>query len=139
MTAVGYEAEASLIRARFEEQWDPRVPVNYPNMPDNKPAARTAWLRLSILPTDARVASIGGPAVRYRHDGDIIAEIHAPENQGSGPALALADDVCAAFRAWRSGELIAWAPRVVVVGNRDGWYVVNVIAPYQRDETFSNP
>jgi len=137
-SASGYQGEAAVIREWFEAGWESGVPLQlvenapFPDKPTNAP-----WARLAVRSTDARVASVGGPSVRFRHAGDIILEVFVPEGVGDGRARELADLGCDIVRAREESGIRVWAPRAIPLGVRDGWYRINVVAPYERDETFT--
>lgn len=138
---MGYEFEAQRILSRFAAEWtdngDELTPIAWPNTPFDPPQSG-AWVRITIQPSTSRVASIAGPYTRFRHDGDVVVEIFAPHGDGTETALMLADRAAAIFRGFEHHNLTFFAPRMVHVGNRDGWYRVNVICPYQRDTAFAH-
>ena len=134
----GYLGEAETIRKWFRSEWDSGVPIhlieggNFPDKPDDGP-----WARLAIRSRDGYPAAIGGPTIRYRHDGDIILEIFTPEGGGDGPARALVDSGCEIVRGRDEDSIVVWNVRAIPLGVRDGWYRINVIASFSRDEDFA--
>lgn len=134
---MSYVSEAALIRNRFESQWSSPIPAF---ILENKKVSKPTdapWVRMTIQNGDANVACVGGSTIRYRHDGSVIVEIWTPLGEGDGEARELGDLAASIFRGWESGGLRFWAPRVVPLGERNGWYRVNMIAPFQRDTDFS--
>ena len=135
---TGYVGEAATIRAWFEDEWESGVPIKLLEnaakfaKPDNAP-----WARLSIHSNDAHVASVGGPNVRFRHLGDIVLEVFAPEGIGDGRARELADLGCSIIRGRSENGVQVWAPKAIPAGTKDGWYQINVVAPFSRDEDFT--
>lgn len=134
----GYLGEAETIRDWFVAEWDAdAVPIQiYENVkfdqPDDEP-----WARLTIRSRDAAPASIGGPAVRYRHPGAIILEIFNPVGHGDGRARELADEGLAIIRGRQEGGLTVWTAGAIPIGERDGWYKIDVLGTYSRDEDFA--
>jgi len=133
----GYVGEAATIRGWFDSEWDATVPIHmvdgsaFKDKPDNGP-----WARMAIQSRGAEVASIGGPAVSFRHTGDVVVEIFVPEGVGDGRGRALADLACDILRGKQDGGIVVWNARAIPLGVHDGWYRINVIGPYQRDEDF---
>lgn len=141
---MGYDTEAAAIRARFYAEWGNTTPIAWPNVSFTPPASPKApWVRLTILPADARQASAAVPGQRtLRSVGQIIVQVFVPEGGGDGQAEALAEQACAIFRGVRADGiryqgLRGEAPRARTIGNDGrGWYQVNAEIPYQRDSTF---
>jgi len=134
----GYIGEAETIRGWFLAEWDSGVPIHvYENTKFTDKPDDAIWARLRVLSRDAYPAAIGGPTIRYRHDGDIILEIFAPESTGDGAARSLADDACAIMRGREDGGIVVWTARAIPLGVRDGWYRINVVGSFSRDEDFA--
>ena len=88
----GYLDEAETIRDWFVAEWDSTVAIDiYENQKFTKPTD-AHWARLTIRSQEGRPASIGGPNIRYRHDGNILLEVFAPEGVGDGRARELIDE-----------------------------------------------
>lgn len=128
--------EYATIRAAFIDEWGSETIVVEDNAAA-KPTDQVAWIRFQVLGTDARVAGIGGPQTRYRHDGDVVIEIFGPLNKGPGRVLELADKASALLRGLQVGGITFWAPRLIRVAPDRAWYRRNLICPFQRDEVFA--
>lgn len=135
----GYEGEAETIRAWFRSEWDSGVPIQifenvaFKDKPDDE-----HWARLRVRSFEGAPATIGGPDVKYRHDGDIILEIFSPEGVGDGRARELADEALEIIRGREEGGITVWRAWAVPIGNRgDGWYRINALGSYSRDEDFT--
>lgn len=134
----GYQGEEATIRGWFKAEWPSGTPIQlienskFSDKPDNAP-----WARMTVRSTGARVASIGGPVQRHRHDGDIILEVWVPEGIGTGKAKELADLGCGIIRGKEEGGITVWSARAIPLGVRDGWYRINVIGSFSRDEDFT--
>lgn len=130
-----YVSEGAAIRAWFTAEWESGVPIHllenseFTDKPENAP-----WARLAIRPNDVNAVAVGGPVTRYRYDGDIILEIFTPSGTGDGRAKELADLGDTILRGRAEDGIQVWAARAITLGVRDGWYRINVIARYQRDE-----
>lgn len=133
----GYTGEGNAVQELFRAHWEDAAPVAWPNVDFRKPTGEP-WVRFSVLGSAASVASIGGPAAQYRHEGDVIVQVFTPKGEGPLRARQLADKAAGIFRGRLSGGMAFWAPRVVEVGTNDGWYQLNVICPMWRTETFAH-
>lgn len=135
----GYLDEAETIRGWFLSEWDSGVPIHiYENQKFADKPDDEAWARLAIRSRSEGVpAAVGGPQVKYRHPGSIILEIFTPGGVGDGRARELADEGAAIIRARQEDGIIVWTTGAVVLGVRDGWYRINVIGTYTRDEDFT--
>jgi hypothetical protein len=133
---MGWASEYATIRAQFMDNWGGETIVAEENAA-GEPTDQVAWIRFQVLGTDGRVAGIGGPQTRYRHDGDVVIEIFAPLNHGVGRSRELADKASSILRGLQVGGITFWAPRLIKVGPRGAWYRMNLICPFQRDEVFA--
>jgi hypothetical protein len=84
---------------------------------------------------------ISGPYRQHRHPGLVVVQLFAPTNKGDAVALGLADELLAVFRhqrvAFSGGSMLFRTPYASVVGTTDdGWFQVNVTAPFIRDAVF---
>lgn len=133
---MGWLEEYAAIRSAFVDQWGDTTLVVEDNSAA-RPTDQVPWIRFQVLGSDARVASIGGPQTRYRHDGDVVIEIFAPLNAGPGRVLQLADEASAYLRGLQIDGITFWAPRLVRVAENTSWHRRNLICPFQRDEVFA--
>lgn len=135
---MSYQNEAGTIRAWFEDGWESGVPIHlienskFSDKPDDAP-----WARLLIRSQEAFPVSIGGPTIRYRHPGSIIVEIRVPEGIGDGRGRELADLACSIVRGKEEDGITVWSARAIPLGVRDGWYRINVLGTFSRDEDFT--
>ncbi len=129
---MSYAAERAVIRQRFAAAWNNRTPIAWPNVDFRIPA--TAWVRFGFFPGPADQISVGGGGQDlYRADGDVVIEIFAPRGKGDPEAAELTDLAVEAFRGFRTASIAFWTPRATAGEEVDGWWKVDVIAPYQRD------
>ena len=132
---MSYLSERQAIQSRFGDEWGDRTEVSWPNV-DFSPPSGEAWVRFRVQSGPAAQVAMGGPENLYRHDGDVVIEVFAPRGHGERAALEHADLAAAAFRAWRTAELTFWTPRLTPAEVVDGWWKVDVICPFQRDNRF---
>lgn len=128
---TGFVTEQSDIVSAFETAW------NFTRIAhDNEqfdPQSLTEYVRITDNKVGGRQASLGdNPLYRYR--GIVTVQVFVKPNIGTARSMALCDNVTPIFRSARIGQIQFQVPYPVVVGNRDGWYQVNVICPYYRDE-----
>ena len=132
---MSYDANRIAIQSHLQSGWtttpilfDGAVPAQH----------QDEWIRLNIFDTSANQASIGGAAVKYRHNGLIVIEIYVEnsEQTGSGKATRYGDTLAALFRGETVGDALFRSPVVRQIGRDEGWYRVNVEVPFQRDECF---
>lgn len=134
----GYEGEAATVRGWFLAEWDSGIPIHlienspFPDKPDNAP-----WARLSIRNNPAGPATVGGPSRRYRHGGSIILEVFVPADIGDGLARELADAGATIIREKQEDGITVWSVQAIPIGVEDGWYRINVLGTFSRDEVFT--
>lgn len=143
---MSYATQAAAIRARFYAGWKAaqgftdaqmQTRVEWPNSTLTKPATPASWVRLAILPADAFRADLG-EVKTYRHIGLVTVQVFVPENTSDSAAWTLAEAACEVFRGVSEGGihyegLRGEAPRIQTVGVKDGYYQLNVLAPYWSD------
>ena len=132
---MGYEDERAAIEAKFTTGWAGATPIAYENV-KYTPVAGTAFVSLDIVPAGSNQITLGDSPL-YRHGGAISIGIYTPKWQGTKIAKDYADAAAAIFRnANAFSGILCRAPYMDVVGEKDGWYKINVIVPFQRDEIF---
>lgn len=102
----------------------------------NLPDPASLWISLSILNGEAFQNTILAQTNNHRHPGVIIIQVHAPLNAGNGAALAKASLIATAFRNWCGTTVRCRAVSVKEIGEKEGFYLVNVSIPFHRDELF---
>lgn len=99
-----------------------------------EPQANTPWSRVTVLPAQPEVTSLGGNGYD-EHNGVLQIDLFYPLNQGTGAVHAKADDICALFKA---GARFSYGGDTVVIrssgrknGRKDGgWFKVTVSVLY---------
>lgn len=116
------------------------VPMAMPNRDFDppKPDSGKTWGRLTIQQGNGFLLEISGPLRQERFPGLAVVQLFAPSNQGDRGVLALADSLMAVLRRRRvsftNGSVLFRTPYARAIGNgSDGWYQVNVTAPFIRD------
>lgn len=134
---MGFASFGNAIRERFEDQVGTpnSLVVHYDNGPPQP--LEQSWYRLTIETMAPQLAETGGTARRYRTEGLIRVELHAPVGKGDGALLAIADAITTAFRnvSLASPDMHFRAPRLVGAPTRvDAWFRRVVEIPFWADE-----
>lgn len=115
----------------------PDAPIAFDNVP-NGPTLQAAidgkqpWVRLTLVPGDTMTVAIGdGP--KARHSGLIMLQVFTPERTGSTQAMQLADSLAQHIQYWQQGGLETQAASLARVGSQNGWFQINISAPYRAD------
>ena len=116
------------------EAAQPTVDVAYPNV-HYEPTRGTNWVRVTLNWGDQRPASVGGATNRYRTVGVITVQVFADQGGGPVTALQIADDVVACFRGTTISTIRTKGTSLQDVGGDGAWYQINVITPFEFDET----
>jgi hypothetical protein len=146
MPETGFVDERSAIEQRFYTQWAAITPIKFENVEFVQPEA-SPWVSLIIQRGSGDQIDIGTSNPTHRYNGVINVQIFTPQltgtrSQGSTAADALADKVSGIFRnaqfsSGALGTIRCRTPRIVVSGNDPyGWYQINVLTPYVRDQNF---
>lgn len=98
------------------------------------PKGLTEWVKLTTRSNESFQASMGADVNVYRYEGTLIVQLFGELNKGSGRLAELTDRVCDLFRSKRIGNITFRVPQVIDVGTQDGWYQINVICDFYRDE-----
>ena len=140
---MSYALERQTIESRFNTQWAAATPIAWDNV-EYVPTPGTAFVAISILNADAFQASIGGIGgygQLHRFNGIININIFTPEGTGTATARGYADTAAAIFRSWSSSiatsqKITCRSPYITSIGEKEGWYQLNVTVPFFRDEAF---
>lgn len=127
---MAFDAIRAAIEDHFSTNYSTTV-VAYDNVPFTPPA--TSHVRLFILDGGGSQVDMGA-APSYRYTGVVEVQVFVPSDSGSGPAMQLADEVATLFRGRTLGGVVCRTPYATRVGQRDGWYQVNVTVPFYFDE-----
>ena len=130
---AGYETERQIFEARMSAQWK-TTSIAWDN-DDFIPTPGTAWVRFTIINSDANNASLGSN-ILIRDTGFLDIGIFVPVGTGTNTARGYVDTIAAIFRNWSSGGITCKAPVIKRVGELNGWFQYNVTVPFDRDTTF---
>ena len=133
--SMGFEDIRLAVESRLAS-W-PDAPVSFDNV-QTQPSVQAAidakapWVRLTIVPGDTLTAAIGdGP--NARHTGLLVLQIFTAERVSSAKAMQLADSLAQHVQYWQDGKFETQAASLARVGQQNGWYQVNVSAPFRAD------
>lgn len=108
--------------------------IEWPNM-TFKPSSDKSWMRFNILDVDTKQITFGDIQNIHRAHGLVIVQVFSPLNIGDSEAMTIADAVAKIFRNWCGTTVRCREAAKRVIGpDGHGWYQVNVIVPFQRDE-----
>lgn len=139
---IGYETERADIESRVTSiLTTTTTPVKFDNVSHllkGTTALETVnglseWVRVTILNNDSETVEVGGS--RTRHNGEIVFSIFVASGTGTDRARELADDLFDGFVNVNFGTIQTQTPSVSRVGDEDGFYHLQVIVPFYRDQT----
>lgn len=140
---MGIESTALVLRERFKALWT-YSGIAWQNVPldDVQKKAQedsTGWVRFNVLPGQQIAAGLGGDgSTLYRTPGTIIVEIYIARGVSQNLAEQWADLAGAIFRGKElAPQITCRAPAVIVVGNEQDWYHVNVTIDFEFDENLT--
>jgi hypothetical protein len=132
---MSFVSQQNEIRTRFNAQIG-STPVAWPNV-TYTPTIGTSWVRFQVLDGETEQVDFGASTKSFRSMGIISVQVFAPDNTGETAALTIADTVAGIFRNWCGATVRCRAASIKDIGpDGNGWYQVNVSAPFQRDEQF---
>lgn len=132
---MSYLAERISIENFFNTNYTPPAGVDlfFENIPipeqNNDP-----YIVLLVRDGTAFQGSMGGSVNNlFRNNGFAICEIRHLIDTGTNAALTIADDIANVFRAQQFDGITMLAPTIDRIGDRNGWYQVNVLTNFRRD------
>lgn len=128
---MGFQSSAAQVFQQFKTAWT-HTPIVFENE-FYDPTNVEEWIRYTDHTSSARRASLGNNAL-FRYRGIVAIQTFTKPSIGKGRALELSDYVTNIFRDQKIGATQFYVPYPNVIGTRDGWYQVNVLSPYYRDE-----
>jgi len=108
------------------------TPVEYENAPLSDFSNLTEWVR--FITTSASASQMSFGLVAYRYTGVIAAQIFIKPDIGSRRAYEISDLISNVFKSKVIGSYVFKVPEAIVVGESEGWYQVNLIIPFWRQE-----
>jgi hypothetical protein len=122
------------LKTRFNTIWANRIPVSWPNLAFTPPSPQSPWCRFSIVGGESKQTTIGATNNNHRSTGIVYVSIFIPSNTGDLIALQRADEAAAIFRNWAGTNVRCRVPQIKAIGDSDGWYQINVMTAFLRDE-----
>lgn len=131
-----WESEIEAIETRFNTEWaaGPNTPIRFENDPRSAPTSGE-WVECVVIPATAERSTLG--IRNHRYTGFININIYVSKGTGTNRARVLADTAAAIFRDQQFSGIVCRSPDIVIVGDVNGFYQINVSAPYWRDYVFS--
>lgn len=131
---MSYSDQDTAIIGHIDTTWANRGPVQYPNTDLYPPEGTdTPWLRVAIVNAAASKRELGDAGF-VRYPGMLILSVFAPQGEGDGELMDLADTLASAFQRKALGAGVRFRDAWVQPVGPDGkWYQVNVNAPFWRD------
>ena len=93
----------------------------------------TEWVRVSSQISSARQITMGSNTI-YRYRGVCYVQIFVSPDSGSGRAMEIVDFVSNLIRSKTINGVTFNTPRANKVGVKDGWYQVNVLTEFYRED-----
>ena len=116
----------AILAARMAE-WT-TTPICWPNTPPLT-ALNVPWVRFAVLGAGDvyEPLSAGAPVAEA---GRVAVQVFVPSGSGDGTASTLADSIADLFRNYTSSKLQCGAIKRQTIGDADGWYQINISAPW---------
>lgn len=129
---MNFEQERQALETRFSTLWVD-TPIKWPNV-HFKTSGLDEFVSLTIVHNDAEQAQQGNLIHLYRYYAFISTQIFVRPNRGSRRAYALADKAVEIWKTRTIEFLHIGVPELVEVGVLEGWFQLNVIHPFYRNE-----
>ena len=125
-----YETLLETIRKRIHDNI-----TGYPIAWDNvsfEPSGAATWLRATVELGESVQVELGATST-YRRPGNVVFQIFTQPDTGDEEWTQIADMIQEFFRG-QSEDGITWrTPTINKVGERQGWWQVNVTCPFYSD------
>ena len=134
---MSFAQAAKDIETRFSSNWGSTTRWTVDGDISFKPPTSGSWVRLNIADGDSLQVSLGNNP-RFRHYGLIVAQVFVRGDLGARAARTHADTIASYYRNVNFGSpsIYCRAPRLINVGEHDGWYQMNVQIPYYWDQDY---
>lgn len=91
------------------------------------------WLRVCVQNAKGKRITLGNNPV-YRYYGVCFVQIFVKPGTGSGRALEIADSITPIIRDKLIHGVQFFVPNVIRIGEYNGWYQVNVLTDFYRED-----
>ena len=129
---MSFETERASLETRFYNNWV-ETPVKWPNVRIDT-SGLDEFVAVTLVYDDAKQAQIGSIQHMYRYYAFIVTQVFVTPNSGSRRAYELADLAADIWRAISFDFITIQNPTIKEVGVVDGWYQLDLINPYYRNE-----
>lgn len=109
------------------------TPVQFENAP--APVNSGEWVAVSTVFGGAALQAIGGSVMESQEDGIVFFRVFVPDGAGSLRARQVADALVALMSNQFLSDAYFYQAYAVQAGDRDGYYQINVNAPFYRRVT----
>lgn len=128
---MGFFSSTSAIEQYFSTTWT-YTPVAWENVQFDA-TNLDEWVRFVDQNASGNRAALGNNPL-YRYRGIVTVQIFVKPNVGQKRVSDLIDNLTTLFRDQVISGVNFGVPHPTKIGIRDGWYQVNVLCPYYRDE-----
>lgn len=134
--SITEEQAKAAIKAYWQAQMDPLIPVKFENEAFVEPSPPVLWCAVELRTTDRVQETLGSPGQReYRTDAAVWVHVMGVNGQGTGAQDALITTLRAKWEGVDVSEIKpAGGARTVPVGGDGLWYEVVLIQPVQYTE-----
>lgn len=91
------------------------------------------WIRICVNEADGKRMSLGDNPL-YRYHGICFVQVFVKPDSGVGRATQIADMVTPLLRDQVINGVHFFVPHIVKVGEVKGWYQLNVLTDYYRED-----
>lgn len=129
---MSYELERQVLETRFATKWI-YTPIKWSNT-EFKTAGVNEFITITIVHDDAKQVQIGSIKNMYRFYAFLVTQIFTKPNIGTRRAYELADNAADIWRTFSYNFITIENPELVPMGIIDGWYQLDLINPFYRNE-----
>jgi len=131
-------SEHTELGTRFNTIWNNRTPVAWPNVQFTPPVktGNAEWVKFHIIDnTEGQQLTIGSGLNVCRFAGVIIVQVFSNLGIGNLVALTRANEVATILGKWSGTNIVCGVAAIKEIGeDGNGWYQVNCVIPFHRDE-----
>jgi len=129
---LSFETERQLLETRFNDNWS-LTPIKWPNVTLTT-YGLDEWVAMHILRDPADQALIGNVQHLYRYPGVLAFQVFTVPNTGSRRAKELSTAISDIWRTKPFSGITVLQPIETDLGIVDGWYQLDIVFPYYRNE-----
>lgn len=129
---MSFDLERRSIETRFEASWAD-TPIKWPNARLTTKGL-DEWVAIFLIPDAVKQVQIGTINNVYRYFSNVVVQVFIKPSIGSNRALDLATKISDIWRTTQFDQITLMTPTIENVGIMEGWYQIDVICKYHRDE-----